>query len=91
MNHPKAFGQSGLKETQLAITGHKGQLAEVEFKFVDKVYKMLLKHSKADCYVYVDSSDIAEIRNNKRVFDDRNHTATRVTDMRCTKGIEYTS
>ena len=91
MNHPNAFGKKGWKETQLAITGHKGQLSDVEKLLIDKVFDMLKKHSKADATAFVDDSDFAEIRNNKRVFDDRNHTAERITDIRCTRGIQYTS
>ena len=91
MNHPNACGKKGWKETQLAITGHKGQLSDVEKLLIDKVFDMLKKHSKADATAFVDDSDFAEIRNNKRVFDDRNHTAERVTDIRCTRGIQYTS
>ncbi len=91
LNHPNAFGKKGWKETQLAITGHKGQLSEAEKELVGKVFKMLLKHAKAESSAFVDDADFVEIRSNKRVFDDRNHTAERTTMLRCTRGIEYSS
>jgi hypothetical protein len=91
LNHPKAFGKKGWKETQLAITGHKGPLSDAEKTHVEKVFELLKKHSKRDATAYVDDSDVAEIRTNKRIFDDRNHTAERITDIRCIRGIEYQS
>ncbi len=89
--HPKAFSAKGWKETQLAVMGHKGMLSDSEKALVDRVFKKLQEHSKRESLGLVTDSDHAQVRKNLRVFNDIEHTAQRIADIRTIKDIEYSS
>ena len=89
--HPKAFSAKGWKETQLAVMGHKGMLSDSEKALVDRVFKKLQEHSKRESLGLVKDSDHSQVRKNMRVFNDIEHTAQRIADIRTIKDIEYSS
>ena len=90
--HSKAYGEKGWKETQQAVTGHKGVLSESDKGLIDKVFTALKRWSKRESLGIVERSDTSVVRTDKRIYYQsgaRRGEAERISDIRCTRAIEY--